>query len=90
MLFHISSVAASGTSADTLTCSQKLCECKNGRSITSDFRVPFQSTAFLVCLKQISMRRRALCKNLNSFTSNYAVISLPEFLRDEIRDLNET
>ena len=51
---------------------------------------PFQSIAFLVCLKHISMRRRALCKNLNTFTSNYAVISFPDFLRDEMRELNET
>ena len=51
---------------------------------------PFQNIAFLVCLKHISMRRRAFCKNLNPFTSNYAVISLPDFLRDEERELSET
>ena len=45
---------------------------------------PFQSIAFLVCLKHISMRRRALCKNLNPFTSNFAVVSLPDYLRDEM------
>ena len=50
---------------------------------------PFQSIALLVCLKHISMRR-ALYKNLNPFTSNYAVVSLPAFLRDEMRELNKT
>ena len=48
----------------------------------------YQSIAFSVCLRHISMRRRSLCKNLNPFTSNYAVISLPDFLRDEMRELN--
>ena len=48
-----------------------------------------QSIAFLVCLKHIPTRRKALCKNLNSFTSNYAVISLPDFFRDEMTELNE-
>ena len=51
---------------------------------------PFQSIAFLVCLKHISVRRRALCKNLNPFTSNYAIISLHDFLSDGMRELNET
>ena len=50
---------------------------------------PFQSIALLVCLKHMSIRR-ALCKNLNPFTSNYTVISLPDFLRDEMREWNVT
>ena len=36
------------------------------------------------------MRIRELGKNLNAFTSNCAVICLPDFLRDERRELNET
>ena len=70
---------------------QRVCECKNGSSITSDFMViSIPKYCILVCLKQLSVRRRALFKNLNPFTSNYPVISLPDFLRDKMRELNET
>ena len=70
---------------------QRLCDCKNGSSITSEFRViPFQSVAFLVCLKYILMKRSALYKNLNPFKSKNADISLPDFPRDEMRELNES
>ena len=52
---------------------QRLCECKNGSSVTSDFRVIFiPKYCIFKLIKHISMRRRALCKNNIPFTSNYA------------------
>ena len=67
---------------------QRLCDCRNGSSITTGFRViSIPKYCILVCLKNILMRRRALCRNIDPFTSNYAVISLSDFPRDVMREL---
>ena len=62
---------------------QRLCECKNGSSVTSDFSVISIPKYCIFSLSKANINeKKRLFKNLNPFTSNYAVISLPDFLRD--------
>ena len=91
---------------------QRLCECKNNSSITSNYRVitlpkfcnnMFVRTVSLKLLMGIkwylahwerAMRRRALCKNQNPFTSYYVLLPflifpVIDFFWNYMRQLNE-
>ena len=62
-----------------------------GSSVTSDFRGFFSIPMY--CIFSLSKayinEKKSIVQEPKPFTSNYAVISLPDFLNDETRELNE-